>query len=48
MVFDAKTGRLYSGDGDGCIIIWRKQTQGLTSNATGTDYVVMRKIDKMM
>jgi WD40 repeat protein len=47
MVFDAKTGRMYSGDGDGCIIIWRRQTQGLMSNAKGTDYVVMRKIDKM-
>lgn len=47
MVFDARTGRLYSGDGDGCIIIWRKQTQSLSGKATGTDYVVMRKIDKM-
>ncbi|GMH86730.1 hypothetical protein TL16_g10637 [Triparma laevis f. inornata] len=43
MVFDHKTGRLYSGDGDGCIIIWRKQG---TAKA-GTDYVVMRKIDKL-
>ncbi|GMH84601.1 hypothetical protein TrST_g802 [Triparma strigata] len=43
MVFDHKTGRLYSGDGVGCIIIWRKQGQ----SKTGTDYVVMRKIDKL-
>ena len=43
MVFDHKTGRLYSGDGEGCIIIWRKQGQG----KAGTDYAVMRKIDKL-
>lgn len=46
MVFDGKTGRLYTGDGEGCIIIWRKQSQGM-KGASGMDYVVMRKIDKM-
>jgi len=45
MVFDHKTGRLYSGDGEGCIVIWRKAGQGKVSS--GEDYVVMRKIDKL-
>ncbi len=45
MVFDHKTGRLYSGDGEGCLIIWRKQGQGKVNG--GGDYVVMRKINKL-
>ena len=45
MVFDPKTGRLYTGDGIGCIIIWRKGSQGRATQAA--DYLVMRKIDKL-
>jgi len=45
LTFDAKTSRLYSGDGDGTIVIWRKQGTGSANR--GEDYVCLRKVDKL-
>ena len=45
LTFDPKTSRLYSGDGNGTIVIWRKQGTG-TANK-GEDYVCLRRVDKL-
>ncbi|CAM9948052.1 unnamed protein product [Discosporangium mesarthrocarpum] len=40
IVYDAKNGRLYSGDGGGLIVVWRRTAKGRQPNA----YSVLRKV----
>lgn len=41
VVYDAKNGRLYSGDGIGAIVVWRRANGG---RGRGADYSVLRKV----
>lgn len=42
IVYDARNGRLYSGDGVGAIVVWRRGSAGRGPD----DYSVLRRVNR--